>query len=86
LWKVWLFKGAFSDHVGLDAIRILFGKYYASSSQKPIIFDFKYIEKNLAKLEKGLFIKRKKDFYDDGKKSEIQSYRDFVALAKKKKR
>lgn len=85
--KVGYLRGAYNGHVGLDAIEQFFGKYYNSSDGKAISFDFEYIEKNLKKMENGLFKKRKKDFYHDkkGNPVEIQSYRDFLALAKKKK-
>ena len=42
-------------------------------------------ESNIKKMEKGIFKKRAKEFYKKGKVSEIQSYRDFLALAKKKR-
>jgi hypothetical protein len=79
--KVGYLRGAYNGHIGLDALNILF---------KDINFDgydwivnIKFLEKQLEELEKGLFITRKKDFYDGKEGSEIQSYRDFVALARK---
>lgn len=72
--------------VAYEAISQFFGKYYDIGMGKPIKFDFKYIENNLKEMEKGIFKKRAKEFYKKGKVSEIQSYRDFLALAKQKKK
>ncbi len=71
--------------VSYDAIAEFFGKYFDIGMGKPMDFDFKYVEKNLKKMEKGIFKKRAKEFYKKGKVSEIQSYRDFLALAKQKR-
>lgn len=73
------------DGVSYDAIQQLFGKYFDIGMGKPVKFDFKYIESNLKKMEKGIFKKRSKEFYNGSKPTEKQSYRDFLALAKRKR-
>lgn len=73
-------RGAYGDHVGLKAIEMLFGTFYDDSDGKPTQIPIRVMETNLKKLENGLFKRRRKEFHP----REQQSYRDFVALAKKK--
>lgn len=74
-------RGAYNGHIGLDAIKQLFD---GIPEDKDWIVDIKILKKNLEKLEKGIFKTKKSEFYSkEGKDLEIQSYRDFVALAEK---
>ncbi len=74
-------RGAYSGHVGYDAICILFADIEWEEDWK---VDINLLKANLKTLEKTLFKSRKKDFYSkDGKDLEIQSYKDFVKLAEK---
>jgi len=72
-------RGAYNEHVGYDAIMILFADINWEKEWK---VDINLLKANLEKLEKGLFIERTEDFYSkNGKQLEIQSYRDFVKFA-----
>ena len=74
-------RGAYNGHIGYDAIKILF---LDVDWEKDWKVDIDILKNNLQRLELGLFKKKKKEFYSkEGKDVEIQSYRDFVALAKK---
>lgn len=77
-------RGAYNGHIGWDAIQQLFDGIKEFPEEDWIV-DIKILKNNLDILEKTLFITHKEEFYSkDGKDFEIQSYRDFVALAEKK--
>lgn len=74
-------RGAYNGHIGLEAIDTLFKGVNWERKWKVKI---ELLKKNLKILEEGLFITAKEKFYSkDGEDLEIQSYRDFVALAEK---
>lgn len=74
-------RGSYGGHIGFYAIQQLFE---GISWEKKWKVKIVVLRANLQKLEKGLFKKKKKEFYHEkGKNLEIQSYRDFVALAEK---
>jgi len=82
--KLGYLRGAYNGHVGWDAIKQLF----AGIKEFPYdnwVVDIKILKNNLDILEKTLFVTKRQEFYSlNGKELEIQSYRDFVALAEKK--
>jgi len=74
-------RGAYNGNIGITALNILFKDINLDGYDW--IVNIEFLEKQLEELEKGLFITHKKSFYDGKEGSEIQSYRDFVALARK---
>lgn len=77
-------RGAYNGHMGYDAICDLFNDF---DWDNPIEVDIDILTKNLEELEEGMFKEFNDEFFSkDGEDLEIQSYRDFVALAIKLKK